>query len=73
MAESQLALRCPYCYCTFEAKPPDNWHNVYSFEEPIVASFPGEVKKQKIVCRNPDCKKPLTIYWYAPIEYFNMM
>ena len=73
MAESQLFLGCPYCNCTFEAKPPDSWHFEYSFEEPLISSHRGEVKKQEIVCQNPKCRKPITIYWYSPIEYFNMM
>jgi hypothetical protein len=74
MAESQLVLRCPYCdNWTFEAKPPDSWHSAYSFEEPLMSSFHGDVKKQEIVCHNLECKKTITIYWYAPMEYFDRM
>ena len=74
MAESQLVLRCPYCDdWTFEVKLPDSWHSAYSFEEPLMSSFHGDIKKQEIVCRNPKCRKAITIYWYAPMEYFDRM
>jgi len=73
MAESKPILRCPYCDSPFEARPTDNWHSAYSFEEPLISSFHGEVKKQEIACQNPKCKKLITIYWYAPMEYFDRM
>ncbi len=73
MTESQFSLRCPYCDSIFEAKSPDNWHSAFSFEEPIMSSFHGEVKKQEIVCPNSKCKKLITVYWYAPMEYFDRM
>jgi hypothetical protein len=69
MAGYQLALRCPYCQCILEVQPPNNWYNVYSFKEPLKQSYPGEVKKQEIVCQNPECQKKITIYWHAPIAY----
>jgi hypothetical protein len=73
MAEYQLVLRCPYCDEPFEVRPPDNWHSAYSFEEPLMSSFHGEVRKQTIACQNPKCKKNITIFWYAPMEYFDRM
>jgi len=73
MAETQLVLRCPYCQCVLEAKPPDSWHFEYSFEEPYVKSMHGEVKKREVVCDNPECGKTFVVYWYAPIEYYNIM
>jgi len=71
VALSKLILECPYCHWTFEANPPDKVHSAYSFEKPLKSSFYGEVIKQKFVCRNPKCKKPITIYWYSPLNYFN--
>ena len=71
MAVSKLILECPYCQWTFEANPPDNVHSAYSFEKPLKSSFYGEVLEQKIVCRNPKCKKHITIYWYSPLNYFD--
>ena len=73
MAESQLALRCPHCNSAFEVSPPDNWHSAHSFEEPVMSDSHGEVKKQETACPNPKCKRRLTIYWYAAMEYFNRM
>jgi hypothetical protein len=73
MAESELVLRCPYCGQTFDAIPPDTWHSAHSFEEPLLSNFHGEVKLQEIICQNPKCRKTITIYWYAPMEYFNRM
>jgi hypothetical protein len=73
MSEYKFALRCPYCDLEFEASPPDKWHSAYSFDEPIMSSFHGEVKLEKHVCKNPSCKKSIMVYWYAPMEYFNRM
>jgi hypothetical protein len=75
MAESQFVLKCPYCNRSFVPEPPENdrWHSEFSFEKPQMSSFYGNVIEQKAACKNPECKKPLTIYWYAPIEYFNRM
>jgi hypothetical protein len=44
---------------------------VFILHIPLKSSFYGEVIEQKIVCRNPKCKKPITIYWYSPLNYFN--
>lgn len=71
MVASKLLLRCPYCDWPFEVNPPDRVHFAYSFEKPLRGSFYGEVIEQKIVCRNPKCEKPIAIYWYAPMSYFN--
>lgn len=74
MIESQFVFRCPHCNdAVFEATPPDSWHSVFSFDEPLMSSLHGEVKTQTITCRNVKCKKPITIYWYAPMEYYNRM
>ncbi len=71
MAESKLLLRCPDCDWPFEANPPDSLHSAYSFEKPSRGSFYGKVIEQDVVCQNPKCKKPVTIYWYAPMNYFD--
>ena len=73
MALSTFVLECPYCHWMFKAKQPDRHHSVYSFAKPLIGSFHGEVIEQNIVCRNPKCKKPITIYWYAPMDYFNQI
>ena len=73
MALSTIVLECPYCHWMFKAKPPDRLHSAYSFEKPLIGSFHGEVIEQNLVCRNPKCKKPIKIYWYAPMDYFNQV
>ena len=75
MSESQFVLKCPYCNSIFVPEPPegDRWHSEFSLEKPLLSSFYGEVIEQKIMCKNSQCKKPLIIYWYAPMEYFNRM
>jgi len=71
MAASKLLLRCPYCDYPFEVDPPDRLHFAYSFEKPLRGSFYGEVIKKEFVCPNLKCEKQITIYWYAPISYFD--
>ena len=75
MALAQLVLECPYCSTTFVPEPPkgDRWHSEFSLEKPMLSSSYGDVLEQKTVCRNPECKKTLLVYWYAPMEYFNRM
>jgi len=71
VAVSKLLLGCLYCDWPFEVEPPDRLHFAYSFEKPAKGSFYGKVIEQNVVCLNPKCKKPITIYWYAPLNYFN--
>jgi hypothetical protein len=73
MTELQLTLKCPYCNHDFNVSPPDSWHSEHSFDEPMMSNVHGEIKKQKIVCRNTKCGKTITIYWFAPMEYFARM
>ena len=73
MSESQLVLECPYCDSILEVRPPDKLHSAYSTKKPIVNSFHGDVIQQKLPCNNAKCKKPITIYWYSPMDYFNRM
>jgi len=71
MATSRVNLECPNCQSKFEARLPDRLHSAYSFEKPQEGRFTGSVITQNLVCRNPKCRKPITIYWYAPIDFFN--
>jgi len=73
MASSKLLLRCPYCDWPLEVNPPDRVHSAFSFDKPLRDSFYGEVIEQKLVCQNPKCAKQITIYWYAPMSYFDRM
>ena len=71
MTTSKLALECPYCHWVFEAKPPDELHFAFSFERPLRGSFYGKIIEKNLVCQNPNCKRNMTIYWYAPLDYFD--
>jgi hypothetical protein len=64
-------LECPFCYEILEVKPPDRLHSAFSSAKPIPNSYYGEVVKKKYTCQNPACKKSVTVFWYAPLEYFN--
>jgi len=68
---SVAVLECPFCYEILEVKPPDRLHTAFSFAKPIPKSFHKNIVKKKHKCQNPECKKPITIFWYAPLEYFN--
>jgi len=71
VAVSIIVLECPFCSQIFEAESPDKLHSAYSLKKPLASSYHGDVVKKKYKCQNPECKKPITIYWYAPLDYFN--
>jgi hypothetical protein len=64
-------LECPFCFEILEVEPPDRFHTAFSSAKPIPNSYHGDVVKKKCKCRNQDCKKLITVFWYAPLEYFN--
>jgi len=61
-------LECPFCYEPIEVEPPDRFHTAFSSAKPIRNSFHGNVVKMKVKCQ--ECKKAVTVFWYAPLEYF---
>ena len=71
MATSRVNLECPNCQSKFEARQPDRLHSACAFEKPQKGRFTGRVITQKLICRNPKCRKPITVYWYIPLDYFN--
>jgi hypothetical protein len=71
MAISKVVLECPFCSEIFEAQSPDKLRSAYSVEKPIRSSYHGDFVKRRHRCQNPECKKPITIYWYAPMNYFD--
>lgn len=70
MAISKLVLECPFCNEILEVEPPDKVHSAYSSKKPISSNYFDFVKKEHL-CKNPECKKRITLYWYAPLDYFN--
>jgi len=66
-------LECPFCYEILEVQPPDRLHSAFSFSMPLPKSFHEKIIKKKYKCQNLKCKKLITIFWYAPLEYFNRL
>lgn len=64
-------LECPFCYEILEVQPPDKLHTAFSLEKPLPKSYHEDVIKKKCTCQNTNCGKSFTIFWYAPLEYFN--
>jgi len=71
MAISKLVLECPFCNEIFEVKPPDKLHSAYSSTKPISNIYHSKIVEKEHKCQNPECKKPIKVYWYAPLDYFN--
>jgi hypothetical protein len=71
MAISKIVLECPLCDQIFETKSPDKLHTAYSLKKPLSSIFHGVVVTKSLRCENPKCGKRITIYWYAPLDYFN--
>jgi uncharacterized protein YlaI len=64
-------FECPFCNEILEVKPPDRLHSAFSFVEPIPKSYHQKIAKRQYMCQNPECKKSITVFWYAPFEYFS--
>jgi hypothetical protein len=64
-------LECPFCYEVLEVEPPNRLHSAFSLAKPVSKSYYGDIIKTKHKCKNPQCNKPITIFWYAPLEYLN--
>jgi hypothetical protein len=68
---SKRVLECPFCSEILEVEAPDKLHSAYSSSKPIPRSYHADVVKRKHECQNPNCKKQIIVYWYAPLDYFN--
>lgn len=64
-------LECPFCYKSLNVESPTKFHTAFSLERPIRNSFHGNVVRSKVRCQNPECRKTFTVFWYAPLEYFD--
>jgi hypothetical protein len=69
----RLALKCPYCGSYFDAGPPDSWHNECSLDKPPIDIQRATIIQEKHTCKNPKCNKPIDVYWFNPMEYYNTM
>jgi hypothetical protein len=63
-------LECPFCNEILEVEPPNKLHSAFSLKKPMPKSYHGDIVKTMNKCQNPNCKKPIEIFWYAPLEYF---
>ena len=61
-------IECPFCNEILEVEPPDRYHISLS-AKPLPKSFRGDIIRKELKCQNQDCKKAVTVYWIAPIEY----
>lgn len=64
-------IECPFCFEILEVDPPDKLHNAFSLVKPMPESYYGRIVKKIHKCEKPACNKAITIYWYAPLEYFS--
>jgi len=64
-------LRCPHCEHRFEAEDGDNLHPYCDVRRPKETDVAdGSIKEQLYDCLNPQCKRPITVYWYQPKGFF---
>lgn len=73
MTVSKHVLECPFCHELFDVEAPDEFHTAYSVKKPLPDSFYADVIETTHTCQNPNCKKTFTVYWYAPLDYFNRL
>ncbi len=71
MVKSKSILECPYCTEVFEVESPDKTRTMFSKARPISTTFLENIKIKKHECKNPECKKKVTLYWYSPVDYFS--
>ena len=66
----KISFECPKCHWILRLVKPDNFHPI------PLSSKPPQIKKdeiliKEIICRNPRCKKTITIYWTKPKDFYN--
>jgi hypothetical protein len=71
MVNSTGVLECPYCQEVFEVQSSDSIRTAFSTAKPIPKIYYGEFKVKRHRCKNPECRKTVTVYWYSPLEYFS--
>ena len=66
-------LECPSCNEILEIEPPDRLHSALLSTKPIPKGLHRKIIQKKVRCKNQDCKRIITVYWYASLEYFCRM
>ena len=64
MCMARPKLNCPNCKQRLIATRPDSSHPYWSYDKPQETDVNGEILEQVYECKNPDCKKTFTVYWY---------
>jgi hypothetical protein len=55
---------CVHCGTPFEVYPPDDEHPRASLEKPKASEVAGSIIEMTYDCKNKNCLKPTTLYWY---------
>jgi len=63
-------IECPFCYAILEIHPPDKLHSAFSLAKPRPENYYGKILKRNHKCKEPDCLKSISVYWYSTLEYF---
>jgi hypothetical protein len=61
-------FECPSCNEILEVEPPDKRHSAFSSAKPKQKMPHSKIIQKRVRCKNKDCKKTVTVYWYAPLE-----
>jgi hypothetical protein len=64
-------LECPSCNEILEVKPPDRYHSTFSSAKPKQKMPHNKIIQKRVRCKNKDCRKTVTVYWYAPLEFLS--
>lgn len=70
ISKKKISFECPKCHWILRLIKPDILHPI------PLSSKPEQINEDDLlinecVCRNPRCKKIITIYWTKPKDYFN--
>jgi hypothetical protein len=69
--EKTAVRRCPYCGVPFEVVLfDDKLHPQISLEKPKPADYEGDVIERIYDCPNPECRRPITVYYYRAKRFF---
>jgi hypothetical protein len=64
-------FECPACNEILEVKPPDRQHSAFSSAKPKQKMPHSKIIQKRVKCKNKDCRKTVTVYWYTPLEFLS--
>lgn len=71
--KTTIILRCPNCKHTFEVDKGDKLHPYCSTDKPEESDVTEDIIPKVYDCRNPDCREPITVYYYKPKVSFDLV